>query len=207
MVRYTLVSLPGTARAEMTTVSPFTISTSGWSRDAIRARAESGSPWLPVDRIVTRSGGQQSDVVRLDQQPVRYVQIAEVLSDVDILDHAAADDGQRASVTCAAVHDLLDAVDVARERGDDDPARSQREDASREPAPRSLSGVVKPGVSALVLSDSRSSTPLLPQFGEPLHRRRPEVDGRLVELEVPGVHDRARPACGCPAPPRRGCCG
>jgi len=41
-------SFPGIGVAEKITVSPEWSSTSGWSRWAIRRRAESGSPWLAV---------------------------------------------------------------------------------------------------------------------------------------------------------------
>ena len=79
MVRYTLVSLPGTGRAEMTTVSPFMISTDGMivgrharqrgQRLALAAGGEDGHA----------VGGQQRDVVRPHEQPLRHVEVAEVL--------------------------------------------------------------------------------------------------------------------------------
>ena len=52
----TLRSLPGIALAEMTTVSPSCSSTCGWSLNAMRVSAESGSPWLPVERMRISSG-------------------------------------------------------------------------------------------------------------------------------------------------------
>ena len=50
-------SLPGIGVAEKTTVSPARSSTCGWSRYAIRRRAESGSPWEPVETMTIFSGG------------------------------------------------------------------------------------------------------------------------------------------------------
>ncbi len=48
MVRLISDSLPGMGVAEMTTVSPWWMRISGWSRLAMRTSAEVGSPWLPV---------------------------------------------------------------------------------------------------------------------------------------------------------------
>ena len=122
MVLLTLVSLPGTGLAEMITVSPFMTSTAGFSCAAMRDRADSGSPWLPVHKHRNPVGRQQVDVLRPHQQTVGHVQVAQVRGDVDVLDHAPPDDGHRPSVSRGRVHDLLDAMDVARERGDDDAA-------------------------------------------------------------------------------------
>ncbi len=57
MTRVTAFSLPGTGVAEMMTVSPSSISMVLCSPLAMRARAESGSPWLPVHMMTTCSGG------------------------------------------------------------------------------------------------------------------------------------------------------
>ncbi len=50
-------SLPGTGRAERITVSPRSTDTAGWSPYAILVSADIGSPWLPVQRIITSPGG------------------------------------------------------------------------------------------------------------------------------------------------------
>ena len=60
IVSLTARSLPGTGVAEKTTVSPECSSTSRWSLLAIRRRAESGSPWLPVEITTTFSSGKLS---------------------------------------------------------------------------------------------------------------------------------------------------
>ncbi len=57
MTRVTAFSLPGTGVAEMITVSPSSMSIVLCSPLAMRASAESGSPWLPVHMMTTRSGG------------------------------------------------------------------------------------------------------------------------------------------------------
>ena len=53
----TAFSLPGTGDAEMMTVSPFSMEMVLWLPLAMRASADSGSPWLPVHMTTTCSGG------------------------------------------------------------------------------------------------------------------------------------------------------
>ena len=48
IVRETYSSLPGIGLALRITVSPCSISTNRWSRLAMRARPDIGSPWEPV---------------------------------------------------------------------------------------------------------------------------------------------------------------
>ncbi len=60
IVSLTARSLPGMDVAEKMTVSPSWSATCGWSSWAMRRRAESGSPWLPVERITSFSSGKSS---------------------------------------------------------------------------------------------------------------------------------------------------
>ncbi len=53
----TAFSLPGTGVAEMMTVSPSSTVMVLWLSLAIRARAESGSPWEPVHMTTYESDG------------------------------------------------------------------------------------------------------------------------------------------------------
>ncbi len=59
MIRDTAVSFPGTSDEARITVSPSAIRI-GWSRPAIRASADIGSPWDPVEISTIRSGGISS---------------------------------------------------------------------------------------------------------------------------------------------------
>ena len=59
-VSETASSLPGTGLADMITMSPDWIETTGWSRNAMRVSAESGSPCDPVHRIVTSRGARSA---------------------------------------------------------------------------------------------------------------------------------------------------
>ena len=56
IVSCTRSSFPGTGLAEMITVSPRSTCSAGWSLYAMRVSAESGSPWLPVQRISCSCG-------------------------------------------------------------------------------------------------------------------------------------------------------
>ena len=69
----TLTSLPGIGRAEITTVSPSCSATCGWSSNAMRLSADSGSPWLPVVTISSSSGAVVVDLGELDHRAVGHV--------------------------------------------------------------------------------------------------------------------------------------
>ncbi len=60
IVSLTARSFPGIGVAEKITVSCSCSSTRGWSPCAIRRSADSGSPWLPVEMITSRSSGKSS---------------------------------------------------------------------------------------------------------------------------------------------------
>ena len=60
MMAWTLFSLPGTGVAEMMTVSSGVMVSVLCPPAAMRARAESGSPWDPVQRTTIFSSGMSS---------------------------------------------------------------------------------------------------------------------------------------------------
>ena len=62
----------------------------------------------------------------------------------------------------------------------------------------------KPLRSMLVLSPNSASTPCAAELGEAMEVELLAVDRRLVDLEVAGVDDARRPACGSPAPTQSG---
>ena len=68
MIRYTAVSFPGTSDEARITVSPSAIRI-GWSRPAIRASADIGSPCDPVEINTIRSGGSSSASRRSTSRP------------------------------------------------------------------------------------------------------------------------------------------
>src|SRR5256885_1311970 len=102
------------------------------------------------------------DVLDLDHDVARHLDIAELLGDREVVDHGAADDGDLALVAGRRVERLLDAVDVGGEGRDDDPAGTLAEQLL-EGLPMVRSDGVKPSRSAFVLSDISSITPWLPK--------------------------------------------
>ena len=159
MTRLTAFSLPGTGVAEMTTVSP---------------RLDLNGAVIPVgharqrrERLALAAGRQHADLlgrqiahlVGVEDVLLGDVEVAELAGDLGVVDHRAASDDDLATACDRRVTDLLDAVDVARERGDDHALLGLREDrAQRAARPRPPSGCT-PGVSAFVESLMSSRTP------------------------------------------------
>src|SRR6516225_9966167 len=115
MTRFTAVSFPGTSDEARITVSPSAIRI-GWSRAAIRASADIGSPCDPVGR-------QFLGLAQLYDQPSghrRHPQVAELPGDAHVPHHGPADQRHLAPVRGRGVHHLLDPVHVAGEAGHDD---------------------------------------------------------------------------------------
>ncbi len=72
--------------------------------------------------------GKVARLLVVDQQPIRNLQVAKVLGDRHVAHHAATEQREPAPVRRGGIHDLLHAVDVAGEAGDDDPARCPPDD-------------------------------------------------------------------------------
>ena len=138
MTRLTAFSLPGTGVAAMTTVSPRSTVTVLWSPLAMRASAESGSPWLPVHMTTTFSGASPCGVVGVDDVLVVDAQVAEFAGDLGVGDHRAAGDHHLASRRDGGVADLLHAVDVAGERGRDHALLGVLDDVAQRRSDRGL---------------------------------------------------------------------
>ena len=119
MTRLTAFSLPGTGVAAMITVSPRSMVTVLWSPLAMRASAESGSPWLPVHMTTTFSGASPWASKASTMFSSCDLQVAELAGDLGVGDHRAAGDDDLAAGGDCGIAYLLDAVDVARERRHD----------------------------------------------------------------------------------------
>ncbi len=105
--------------------------------------------------------GQALDVGQIHQHAVGNVHISQRGGDLHGVLHGAAGDRHLAAVPGRHVDDLLDAVHIRGEGGDDDALLATAEQGVAEsPTLRSL--LVKPGRSTLVESASRASTPSLP---------------------------------------------
>ena len=120
-----------------------------------------GSPWLPVHRTSTRSGGSCEASSGLTIASSGNDDVAEISRDVEVLAHRAADDDDLAAALHPDVGGLLHAVDVRGEGRDEDLSVAQWEDR-RNASPTSRSEPVFPGRSAFVESPSRRSTPRFP---------------------------------------------
>ena len=190
MVRCTDSSLPGMGFALMTTVSASRRLTIRCSPAAMRTSAESGSPCAPVQRIASSLSGMRSCSFGVTNMPGWHVQVAELLGDLDVLEHRPPDDEAAPSACLRGVDRLLQSRDVGRERRHQDPALRRREDgresltdgplARRRPLLLRVGAVAEQQQHALV-ADARQPC----QVGRlALHRR-------AVDLEVARVHDDA----------------
>ena len=86
-------------------------------------------PGQSAQRLALAAGGDQDhlvggvavQLVDVDEGALRDVHIAQLLGHGGVVDHAAAAEGHLAALLDGQVDDLLDAVDVGRKGGDDDP--------------------------------------------------------------------------------------
>ena len=139
-------------------------------------------------------------LVRVDDRVLRERDVAEVPRDVEVLAHRAPDDDDLPPALHGDVGGLLHAMDVRRERRDEDLPRAEREDRaerlSDEPLGAGVAGPLR--VRRVAEEEVDSAVPDLRQRAdvglEPVH-------GRVVELPVtrvdhaPGVgldHERRR---------------
>jgi len=140
--------------------------------------------------MTSLSGRDVADPL-LGHDPIGVVgQVAQVARDPEVLLHRAADDGDLPVEAGRRVQDLLDARDVAGEGRHDDPAVERLHDLAERiadgPLRRRVARVLRPR-----RVREQADHALLAQLGEDVEVREPAVDGRVVELEVAGVHDGA----------------
>ena len=188
IVSCTRSSFPGTAFAEMITVSPRSTSTVGWSwyaiarerghRLALAARAEDEHL---VRRVVV-------ELVGLHEGVVGHLHVAERARDVEVLPHRPPDDAHLAAGLEGDVDRLLHTVDVRGERSDEYPPFAQRDDlAERLPDEPLRPGVAGPlGVRRVSQQEVDAE---VAELGETAHVGLEAVDGRVVDLVVRRVED------------------
>ena len=159
---------------------------------AMSESAEFGSPWLPVERITCRCGGQLAELLerqderprarggsRAPRRPRRWPSMLRPRSAT----WRPKRDGQ--------VEDLLDAVDVRGEGRHDDAARAPRRTARRGPRPpRSPSRVCPAGRRWSSPSRGRARRARRARRSADSRRCWPS-SGVRVELEIAGVDDGA----------------
>ena len=194
MTLETLVSLPGMGCELRITVSSAPILSHRFSLAAMSASADIGSPWLTRCEMTQTSPGSRSPTSSMStQRVVGDVQQAHLAGQPHVLLHRQAERGDRAAERDGGVGDLLDAVDVAGEAGDDDaPALVLVEQVVEHLADRASRLRVCPGSSALVESDEQQADAVVLGDGADAGEvGEAAVDRREVELQVAGVQDHA----------------
>ncbi len=183
-------SLPGISRAE--------------KHDDV-ARAEihvlvivDRDPGQRRQRLALRAGAQAQHVLRrvvahvrvADLQPRRHLEVPQPGRDLRVLDHATPDERHLPPVLLGQVHEHLHPVQARREQRDDDLPLGRGEDLLERVDDLQLrAGVARP-VDVRAVAEERQHAPRA-QLGEPVEIHVLAVERRLVDLEVPGVHDRA----------------
>ena len=135
--------------------------------------------------------GPVLDLVRLDQQPLGNLDVAERSPDIDVLAHRTADQRDLATERGGRVDALLDAVDVGGEAGDDDAALGPSEDLL-EVRPDLALGRREAGPVGVGRVAAQQQDAVGPQLGEPGDIGRLAVDRGLVELVVAGQKHRSQ---------------
>jgi hypothetical protein len=149
--------------------------------------------------LALRAGGDDHELVvrevvdlpRRHELALRHLDVAELAPDVDVLAHRAADERDLAPERARSVDDLLDAVDVRGEAGDDDPSLAAGEDLLQV---RPHAGLRRrePGAVDVRRVPAQQQDSLAAQLGQARHVGGLAVDGRLVELVVAGHEHRAQ---------------
>ena len=133
--------------------------------------------------------GPVLELARLHEDPLGDLDVPQRAADVDVLAHRAPDERDLAPVGGGGVDDLLDAVDVRGEAGDDDaPLAAQEELLELGPDDR-LAGR-EAGAVGVGRVAAQQQQLLVAELGQAPDVGRPAVDRRLVELVVAGDEHR-----------------
>ncbi len=129
--------------------------------------------------------GEVVDLPRLDQHPLRDLDVPELAADVHVLAHRAPDERDLAVERGGRVDHLLDAVDVRGEaRHDDAPVAAGEDLLEVRPDPRLARR--EPGPVGVRRVAAQQQQAVAAELGEPRDVGRPAVHRRLVELVVAG---------------------
>ncbi len=134
--------------------------------------------------------GDVLDAVLGDELARVVLEVAQVGRDAHVLLHRAADDRHLAVERRRGVEDLLDARDVAGERGHDDAALERLHDVAEGLADGPLGRRVARVLGARRVGQEAQDA-LLAELGQLVEVGQLAVDRRVVELEVAGVDDEA----------------
>ena len=135
-------------------------------------------------------GIEIADVLRANDHAVGDAQIIHGVRDFDVVDHAAADEGNFAADASGDVDHLLDAVNGRGEAGKDDPARrgaAKLFDAGDDGA---FGGSEAGALDVCGIAEKREDA-FAAVAGESVEIEGRAVYGSLIDLEVAGVNDDA----------------
>ena len=137
--------------------------------------------------------GQGFDVVQVHQHPVRHIHIAQLGGHLHDVLHRPAGDGHLSAVAGGHVDDLLDAVHVGGEGGDDDALLAAPEQGVEGGAHAALAAG-KAGALHVGGVGQQGQHPLLAQLAQAGQVHHPPLDGGGVDLEGAGVDTGAHGA-------------
>ena len=121
-------SFPGINRDEKTTTSPGLTLRYLCRSEAIRERADMGSPWDPVERITISSSGWESISFMSTKRSGGNVQVSALGSNAGVLDHGPADQDDFPAELMGEIQYLLNPVGYSkRERGNEQALRGPHE--------------------------------------------------------------------------------
>ena len=162
--------------------------------DALRRRPYNvlrGSRVVEVRHENATKGHATLELLKRHDQVVRHLEVAEIAGDPHVAHHGPTDEGHLPSVGVRAVQDLLDAVHVAGEAGDDHPPRGGAEHGLDRGGQLPL-GHGEAGDLGVGGVGHEQVDPLLAEPGEGAEVGDAVVERELVHLEVAGVQDQAR---------------
>ncbi len=156
----------------------------------MRTSAESGSPCAPGAEDGQLVVGDLLVLLWRHEHSRRDVQIAELLGDLDVLEHRTPHDEAAPAARPGGVDRLLQPRDVGRERRHQDPALGAGEDRREALADRALARrrPLLLGVGAVAEQEQHA---LVADAREPGEVGRLTLHRRAVDLEVARVDDRA----------------
>src|SRR6478735_7026965 len=134
--------------------------------------------------------GQVVELLDVDEDAVGDLEIAELGGDAHVADHGAPDHGHLAAGLLGGVQDLLDAVHVAAEAGDDDASLGVPEHLVDGRGDLQLGRGEAGDVGVRRVGEEQVDA-LLPQPREGAQVGEAAVERQLVHLEVAGVQQRA----------------
>ncbi len=147
-----------------------------------------GSAWLPADKDDQFFRRERIDVLRAHHESIGNAQAVHAVGDFDVIDHAAADEGDFAAGRGGDVHDLLDARDRRGEAGDDHFARRRAREFLDARTDVSLRRRVAGALDVGAVAEQREHA-FRAVAGEGVQVKRLAVNRSRVHLEIAGVND------------------